>query len=196
MISVKNLELSYGEKRVLRGVNLEILAGSHVALMGGSGQGKTTLLRVLLGLAEAQHGTVELRGRAAVVFQEPRLLPERTALENINAVLSDTAETESTALEWLGKVGLSDAAALYPSELSGGMQQRVAIARALAYGGDVLLLDEPLKGLDTALHAEMLALLQRESAGKTLLVITHDEADAHALADTVYQLEDGKIRIM
>ena len=196
MISVKNLDLSYGEKHVLRGCTLEIPAGGHAALMGPSGHGKTTLLKALLGLAKAQNGTAEILGKAAVVFQEPRLLPERTAAENINAVLSDTKETMPTALEWLEKVGLADSADLRPAELSGGMQQRVAIARALAYGGDVLLLDEPLKGLDAALHSEMLALLQRESEGKTLLLITHDEADAHALADTVYQLENGIVEIM
>ena len=196
MISVKNLNLSYGEKHVLRGCSLEIPAGGHAALMGPSGQGKTTLLKALLGLVKAQSGTAEIRGKAAVVFQEPRLLPDRTAAENINAVLSDTKVTMQAALEWLAKVGLADAADLYPQELSGGMQQRVAIARALAYGGDVLLLDEPLKGLDAALHAEMLELLKRESEGKTLLLITHDEADARALADTVYKLENGLINIM
>ena len=196
MISVKNLDLSYGEKHVLRGCSLEIPAGGHAALMGPSGQGKTTLLKALLGLTKAQRGTAEVRGKAAVVFQEPRLLPERTAAENVNAVLSDTAETMPQALEWLTKVGLADSANLYPQELSGGMQQRVAIARALAFGGDVLLLDEPLKGLDAALRAEMLTLLQKESAGKTLLLITHDEADARTLCGTVYKLESGLMRIM
>ena len=196
MISVKDLDLSYGEKHVLRGCSLEIPAGGHAALMGPSGQGKTTLLKALLGIAKAQSGTAEVRGKAAVVFQEARLLPERTAAENINAVLSDTQETMPQALEWLSKVGLADSADLHPAELSGGMQQRVAIARALAYGGDVLLLDEPLKGLDAALHAEMLTLLKNESTGKTLLLITHDEADARALCDTVYTLESGLIVVM
>ena len=196
MISVKNLDLSFGEKHVLRGCSFEVPVGGHAALMGPSGQGKTTLLKALLGIVRAESGSAEIIGKAAAVFQEPRLLPGRTAAENVNAVLSDTAETMPQALDWLAKVGLADAADLYPAELSGGMQQRVAIARALAYGGDVLLLDEPLKELDAALHAEMLALLQKESAGKTLLLITHDEADARALCDAVYTLENGVVKIM
>jgi len=196
MISAKNLVISFGEKQVLRGADLELRTGSHAALMGPSGGGKTTLMRILLGLTEPQSGTAKVQGKVACVFQEPRLLPTRTAAENVNAVLSDTAETMPIALEWLAKVGLEAAAYLRPAELSGGMAQRVAIARALAYGGDVLLLDEPLKGLDAALRSEMIALLRRESAGKTLLLITHELADAMALTDRIFQLCDGQIYVM
>jgi len=196
MISVHDLSVNFGDKQVLRGCNLELPVGSHTALMGGSGQGKTTLLKALLGLIRPQSGSVSVQGKVACVFQEPRLLPTRTAVENVNSVLSDHSETMSTALEWLSKVDMSDAAHHYPSELSGGMQQRVAIARALAYGGDILLLDEPLKELDAELHAKMLSLLQRESAGKTLLLVTHVASDARVLADTVYHLENGRINIM
>ena len=193
MISIRDLSLSYGARSVLRGCTLEVPTGGRIALMGPSGCGKTSLLRCLLGLQRPTSGSARLHGKAACLFQEPRLLPRRTAAENVNAVLSDTPATLPMAKEWLARVGLADAADLYPAELSGGMQQRVAIARALAYGGDVLLLDEPLKGLDAALREEILSLLRTQCEGRTVLLITHDAAEAEALGASVFHMEDGKI---
>lgn len=193
MISIRDLSLSYGKRSVLRGCTLEVPAGERIALMGPSGCGKTSLLRCLLGLQRPTSGSAQLHGKAACLFQEPRLLPKRTAAENVNAVLSDTPATLPLAKEWLARVGLSDAADLYPAELSGGMQQRVAIARALAYGGDVLALDEPLKGLDAALREEMLSLLRTYCEGRTVLLITHDAAEAEALGAAIWHLKDGRV---
>ena len=107
-------------------------------------------------------------------FQEPRLLPWLTAAENINTVLSDKRDTLPEALEFLTMVGLSEAAALYPSELSGGMAQRVALARALAFRGELYLLDEPFRGLDEALRDDMISLVKEKTKDAGLLLVTHD----------------------
>ena len=169
--------------------------GGHIALMGPSGCGKTTLLRVLAGLQAPDAGTVRVEpGRMACVFQEPRLLPWRTAAENVNAVLSDRAQTMPQALAWLERLELGDACDQYPAALSGGMQQRVAIARALAYDAPVLLLDEPFRGLDAALRARVTALIADAAKDKTLVLATHDAADAAALGCAVYAYADGAFR--
>ena len=166
MIEARDLTVTYDGRTVLRDVTLTVPDGGHIALMGPSGCGKTTLLRVLAGLQAPDSGTVRVEpGRMACVFQEPRLLPWRTAAENVNAVLSDRAQTMPQALIWLERLELADARDQYPAALSGGMQQRVAIARALAYDAPVLLLDEPFRGLDAALRARVTALIADAAKG-------------------------------
>lgn len=191
MIEVSDLSFGYPGRPLLRDCSLSLPAGAHAALIGPSGCGKTTLMRLLLGLLQPQKGHAELHGRAACVFQEPRLLPNRTALQNVNAVLSDRASTLDEARRWLELVRLGEAADRLPAALSGGMQQRVAIARALAWGGNVFLLDEPLKGLDGELRAEIAGLLRSYSSGKTLLLITHDPDEADLLTDSLLVWQDG-----
>ena len=160
--------------------------------MGPSGCGKTTLLRVALLLQPPDAGTVSGdAGRTAAVFQEPRLLPWRTAAENVNAVLSDTRETMPEALSMLDRVELSDAAEKYPAELSGGMQQRVSIARALAYRPDLLVLDEPFRGLDDELRGRMVSLLSASLSSASLLLVTHSEDEARALGCRILRYRDG-----
>ena len=189
MIETRDLTVTYDGRAVLRAVDLTVPDGGHVALMGPSGCGKTTGLRVPDG------GTVRVSpGRMACVFQEPRLLPWRTAAENVNAVLSDRAQTMPQALAWLERLELSDARDQYPAALSGGMQQRVAIARALAYDAPVLLLDEPFRGLDAALRQRVTALVADAARAKTLVLATHDAADAAALGCAVYAYADGAFR--
>ena len=191
MISVKNLSVRYGDKRVLRDSSIDLSRGERAALMGPSGCGKTSLINAVMGLVKSAGGSIRTEGKISCLFQEPRLLPWRTAAENVNAVLSDGDETMPQALDYLARVGLQDAADKYPHELSGGMQQRCALARALAYGGEILILDEPLKGLDAALREEMRALIAAETAGKTLLLVTHERSDAEALCDKIYVFRDG-----
>ena len=193
MLEGKGLCLSFGEKAVLRDCDLRLPAGARLALMGPSGCGKTTLLRVALGLQPPDAGTVDNRfRRTAAVFQEPRLLPWRTALENVNLVLSDTPSTFGTARHWLERLELADAAALYPGELSGGMQQRLALARALAAEPDLLVLDEPFRALDDALRARVLQTVNEACPGAALLLATHSEDEAAALGCTVLYFDDGR----
>ena len=190
MIEVRGLSVFYGvgseRKTVLENCSLTVAAGEHAALTGPSGCGKTTLLRCIAGLMKPDAGSVTVKGRVSVVFQEPRLFPWMTAAQNLDAVFP-----KSGAAGWLERAGLADAAGKYPAELSGGMRQRLSICRALAYGGDVLLLDEPLKELNLSLRREICGLIRQESAGKALLLVTHDAADLE-LADTVYKYRDGR----
>lgn len=187
MLRLEGVSLSYGGQIVLQAQSLDVPSGKRIALMGPSGCGKTSLLHLAAGLVRPDSGTVERRGaRVSCLFQEPRLLPWLTAEENVNAVLSDRVATRAEAHRWLEAVGLGADADKYPHTLSGGMQQRVSLARALAYGGAHFLLDEPLKGLDAETRADMLRLLRKHTAGKTVLLATHDEAEAEALADEIY----------
>lgn len=192
MILTEELTAGYPGKTVLKDCSLRVLPGERCALMGPSGCGKTTLLKLLLGLMKPLSGRAEIRGKAACVFQEPRLLPWRTAVENVNAVLSDRGETLGEARAWLERLELGEAAGLYPDELSGGMKQRIAIARALAYGGDALLLDEPLKGLDQALKQRTAELILKNSRAKAILLVTHDREEAALLAKRVLVYREGR----
>ena len=175
LLTFDKVSLSLGGKQLLESLDLSLKNGEVKVIMGPSGCGKTSLLRLAAGLLKPTAGKI-LRGsdRISIQFQEPRLLPWLTAAENVNLVLSDKKETLPKALEYLGAVGLTDAAHQYPAELSGGMAQRVALARALAYGGDLFLLDEPFRGLDQALRDQMISLVRTHTADKALLLITHD----------------------
>ena len=169
MLELKNISVRFDGTPVLSDCSLSLGEGERIALMGPSGCGKTTLLRVALSLQPPDAGTVSGdAGRTAAVFQEPRLLPWRTAAENVNAVLSDTPETMPEALSMLERVELSDAAEKYPAELSGGMQQRVSIARALAYRPDPSL------------------------PSASLLLVTHSEDEARALGCRILRYRDGR----
>ena len=195
LLELKNITVRFDGKSVLSDCSLTLGEGERIALMGPSGCGKTTLLRVALSLQPPDAGTVSGdAGRTASVFQEPRLLPWRTAAENVNAVLSDTEATMPEALSMLDRVELSDAAEKYPAELSGGMQQRVSIARALAYRPDLLVLDEPFRGLDDELRGRMVSLLSASlpSPSASLLLVTHSEDEARALGCRILRYRDRR----
>lgn len=194
MITIDRLTLSYGNQQVLKDCSLQVEPGSRVALMGPSGCGKTSLINVIAGLLSPDSGKVSVNGKVSYVFQEPALFPWLTAVDNINVVLSDGPETLPRAEQLLEAVGLSDCRDKYPHQLSGGQKQRIAICRALAYGGDILLLDEPLKGLDADTRDQVSALLLQEWTGKTLLLVTHDPSEAQSLCDRVYRWQEGTFR--
>jgi ABC-type nitrate/sulfonate/bicarbonate transport system ATPase subunit len=166
--------------------------GGRLALMGPSGCGKTTLLRCLAGLLAPRGGAVTGRPeKVAFAFQEPRLLPWRTAAENVNLVLSDREETMPEALRWLSQMELDRAGGLYPGELSGGMQQRVSLARALAARPAFLALDEPFKAMDEALRQRVMHRAAEALKNTTLLLATHSADEAEALGCRVLRYEAG-----
>ena len=187
MLKLIDISHSYAEHEVLKNKNLTLLPGQRIAIMGPSGCGKTTLLRIALGLTEPTDGRVENTfTKTAAVFQEPRLLPWRTAEENVNLVLGDGKATLADARNALRQMQLEEAMGKYPRELSGGMQQRVALARALAVGADLLILDEPFKAMDEDLRRQVMALVSQTKAA--ILMVTHEETEAAALGCEIRKL--------
>lgn len=178
MISFNNVTVSFGEKKVLENFSVELKDEGVTCFTGPSGCGKTTFFRVISGLSAIDSGSFETSfSKPALMFQEDRLMPWLSALSNVTAVLSDG--NKGTALKWLGKVGLEKEMDMLPSELSGGMRRRVALARTLAYGGDILLLDEPFKGMDAALIESMASLIKAQ--GVPTLLITHSPDECRLL---------------
>lgn len=184
MIALKNIEKSFGEKHVLSGVSLALPTGEVTALMGASGSGKTTLFRILLGLEVPDAGElVGLEGlRISAVFQEDRLLDRLTAVGNIRFVGGTNAE------ELLAELSLLEETKAVRS-FSGGMKRRVALARALSVPFDLLLLDEPFRGLDENARQAAAESVLRHSRGKTVLLITHDRREAELLNARIITLK-------
>ena len=196
MITLQNITLSYRDgktvKTVLDDVSLHVPAGKTTVIMGPSGCGKTTLLRLVSGLMEPTAGNVTRETESiSYLFQDTALLPWLTAAENVNLVLSDSKETIRTAVEWLSRVELADEANTHPASLSGGMRQRVALARALSTDAELLLLDEPFRGMDENLHVKMRELIRECRKGKTTVLVTHDAADAE-LADVLVVFDENR----
>ena len=196
-MKIEQLCVSYGAQTVLADFSLSLPETGAVALMGPTGCGKTTLLRVLSGLLKPQSGRVHgLAGkRVAVLFQEDRLLPWLSARDNVAAVLEkgETARAEQA----LRDVGLPESAFdKRPAALSGGMRQRVALARLLAYGGDVWLLDEPFKGLDADSRAHVMQTVRRAGQGKLIVLVTHEKAEAQALSERIVTLTGPPLRLV
>lgn len=195
-MKLEHLNQAYGERAVLRDFSLELPDSGTVCLFGPSGCGKTTLLNCLAGILTPQGGTItSLSGkRISYVFQESRLLPWATVQENVELVLPPNHT--QTALEWISRAGLLPYAGQYPRKLSGGQRQRVSFARALAYGGDVLLLDEPFHALDRAAAQEMSALLQQSFPESLKILVTHSREEAERLSDRIYFLEGPPLRVV
>ena len=200
VLDVQDVRLRRGAREILRGVSFTADRGEIVVLMGLSGSGKTTILRVIAGLEHADAGQIRIEGgRAGMVFQFHCLFEHLSALDNVclapvhaHRVRRDDAVRR--AHELLTAVGVDHRASALPRELSGGEAQRVAIARALAVDPRVLLLDEPTASLDPERRnelASLLATLGRE--GRTLVVATHDEDFAGSCATKTLRLENGQL---
>lgn len=215
--SLKNLYKSFDNKHVLQGVDLDIFPGESVVIIGGSGTGKSVLLKCLLGLLQADKGSIltdgeEIIGESlaqrekrlrdvGVVFQGSALFDSLKVWENvafrlIHANQTNRRQAKEIALEKLTAVGLNASVAeLFPSEISGGMQRRVALARAIATHPQVLFFDEPTAGLDPIFSSVINELIrtQVKSLGATALTITHDMSSARHVADRIAMLYEGKI---
>jgi sulfonate transport system ATP-binding protein len=199
-VRTRGLTRSFGPRAVLRGADLAIAPGEFVALLGRSGTGKSTLLRVLAGLDGEYGGDVAVPLRRAVVFQEPRLLPWARVLPNVRLGLKapgGTAAVAARSLDALREVGLAGHARAWPRTLSGGEAQRVALARALVREPQLMLLDEPFGALDALTRIRMHGLLQDlcERHHPAVLLVTHDVDEAISLADRVLVLSGGVITI-
>jgi sulfonate transport system ATP-binding protein len=202
-LEVTALEKSYAGRRVLSALNLHIRPGEFVAIVGRSGCGKSTLLRLVAGLESSDAGTVALDGSAQtalhpdtrIMFQDSRLLPWKRVLDNVTLGLPRSSGPD--ALSVLAQVGLADRKGDWPAILSGGQRQRVALARALVHEPRLMLLDEPLGALDALTRIEMQQLIEDiwRQRGFTALLVTHDVAEAIALADRVILIEDGQITL-
>lgn len=185
-IVLKNVSKSFGENEVLKDLSLTFPAGKVTALMGASGTGKTTTLSLLLRLIAPDAGTITgLPEKEAAVFQEDRLFEDFSVLSNLTAV---TGQTEDVIRKGLESLGLSDAANEKAKVLSGGMKRRVAILRALLSDYELLILDEPFKGLDEALRKTTAEYLLQKNAGRTVVMVTHDPAEAELLGADIIRL--------
>lgn len=212
MIKIENLHKSFGDLKVLRGVNLTIAEGEVVVILGASGGGKSTLLRCINRLEEPTSGTItidgtvvtesnidEVRREVNMVFQHFNLFPHMTVLENLTLAPIKVRgiakkDAEETAKKFLQRVGLLEKANQYPDQLSGGQKQRVAIARGLCMNPKVILFDEPTSALDPEMVQEVLDIIQELAGeGMTLVLVTHEMGFAREAADRVIFMADGNI---
>ncbi len=186
---------SFGTHTVLDRLDLRIDSGEFVALLGASGSGKTTILRILLGLETLDSGEALVTPARSTVFQEPRLVPSKRVWRNVVIGLDKAGATREAAAQALEVVGLSRHVDAWPGTLSGGEAQRVALARALIREPELLLLDEPFASLDALTRLKMQRMVGElvDRYGPGVLLVTHDVEEALVLADRVVVLENGRI---
>ena len=214
MIKISNLKKSFGEKEVLKGIDLGVNQGEVVAIIGASGSGKSTLLRCINLLEKSGSGEIyldgelitdeeadqdQIRAKMGMVFQNFNLFPHKTVLENITMAPTKVKgqseeKSKEKALKLLEKMGLSDKVNAYPNSLSGGQKQRVAIARALAMEPEVMLFDEATSALDPEMVKDVLDVMQNlAKEGMTMLIVTHEMGFAKEVADKVIFMDNGYI---
>ncbi len=216
MIELKNIHKSFEGKHVLRGADLEVKKGESLVVIGGSGSGKSVLIKHIIGLLWPDQGTVkidstdiakldedglsEIRKKFGMLFQAAALFDSMKVWENVGFGLSrhtslSAADIKETAVQKLKMVGLVNVADLMPSELSGGMRKRVGLARAIAMEPDILLYDEPTTGLDPIMADAINELIieMKEKLDITSVTITHDMKSAYKIADTIAMLYNGVI---
>ena len=214
LIKVENLQKSFGNIEVLKGINTDIKKGEVVCIIGPSGSGKSTFLRCLNLLEEPTNGSIIFDGtditnpktninlhrqKMGMVFQQFNLFPHMTVLKNMTIapmklLKLSKDEAEERAMKLLERVGLADRANSYPSQLSGGQKQRVAIVRALCMQPEVMLFDEPTSALDPEMVGEVLEVMKSLAQdGMTMAVVTHEMGFAREVADRVFFIDEGII---
>lgn len=216
VISIKNLTVQFGERKILNSINLDVHQGETLAVIGPSGTGKSTTIKVLTGLLKPKSGSVvingqetvaygetqwdELRKHMGVVFQYSALFDFLNVGENVAFGLKrhyqvDEAEVKARVKELLGMVGMPDTEKMMPSELSGGMKKRVGLARALAMRPDIVFYDEPTSGLDPVMTTAISKLIRQtqQQLGITSIMVTHDMESVDIAADRVAMLFKGDI---
>lgn len=216
MIALENVHKAFGANQVLRGVNLEIAKGTSMVIIGGSGTGKSVMLKAILGLIPQDRGQILVDGapassgdrdaflaRFGMLFQGAALFDSLPVWQNVafrllrGALKRPKPEARDIAIEKLRRVGLTaEVADRYPAELSGGMQKRVGLARAIAADPEIIFFDEPTTGLDPIMAGVINDLIREivTEMGATAMTITHDMSSVRAIADNVAMLHGGKIR--
>ncbi len=216
LVEISNLSFAYGSRKILEDVSLSFKLGSVVAIMGGSGMGKTTLLKLIGGLLSPQSGEIRISGtkldpknrtslyrlrrHMGMLFQFGALFTDMTVFENVafplreHTDLSDDMIKDLVLLK-LDAVGLRGAANLYPAEVSGGMSRRIALARTVALDPKLIMYDEPFAGLDPISLGVTSQLIKKlnDALGSTSLIVTHDVAETFEIADYVYVISSGKV---
>lgn len=212
ILQINNLKKSYGEKQILKGINLNVQKGEVIAILGPSGCGKSTLLRCVNFLEEPTSGEIlfhnrkvvpdeKYRQKVGMVFQNFNLFNNLNVLDNCTLALKklqhkSDSEAEQIALKYLEKVGMKEFVNKKPISLSGGQKQRVAIARALCVNPEILLFDEPTSALDPEMVSEVLKIMVNlAKEGMTMLVVTHEMNFAKDVADRIIFLEKGLVQI-
>lgn len=209
-IEVKNLVKKFHNATILDSISFNVREGEFLSILGASGCGKTTLLRILIGIESADSGNVFKDGEditnlesakrgMGIVFQNYALFPNMTVLQNVKYALKFNTqlknEADKIAKETIEKVGLSEYMDKKPAKLSGGQQQRVAIARTLALSPDIILFDEPMSALDAAMRVSLRKEIKEIQArsGITMIYITHDQEEAFAMSDRIMVMDGGMI---
>lgn len=209
-IALNGLTKSFGPKHVLQGISLDVARGESLVVIGGSGTGKSVLLKCILGLIKPDAGTIQIDGETdqtnvldqfGMLFQGGALFDSMPVWQNVAFRLLQTKtsrkDARAQAIEKLRRVGLNpDTADLFPSELSGGMQKRASLARAIASTPQIIFFDEPTTGLDPIMSGVINDLIREivSEMGATTITITHDMSSVRAIATSVAMLHDGKIR--
>jgi len=216
IVEIRDLQFSYGERSILSNLNMDFARGKVIAVMGGSGSGKTTILRLIGGQLSPQAGSVKvdgetvhtlstsalyaLRRKMGMLFQSGALFTDLTAFENVAFPLREHTDLSPDLLNRLvllklNAVGLRNAAQLKPSEISGGMARRVALARAIALDPSLIMYDEPFAGLDPISMGVTANLIRKlnDALGSTSILVSHDVHESFGIADYVYFLSQGEI---
>ncbi|WP_304361602.1 ABC transporter ATP-binding protein [Collimonas fungivorans] len=216
IVEIRDLQFGYGERSILSGLNMDFARGKVIAVMGGSGSGKTTILRLIGGQLKPQAGSVKvdgetvhtlstsslyaLRRKMGMLFQSGALFTDLTAFENVAFPLREHTNLSPELLNnlvllKLNAVGLRNAAQLKPSEISGGMARRVALARAIALDPSLIMYDEPFAGLDPISMGVTANLIRKlnDALGSTSILVSHDVNESFSIADYVYFLSEGQI---